>query len=111
MVRSTQHASAHRHTECASSDKDSNTIHIYDGKGDGTPLHTVDKVHNHPVIVMGVSGCECHCQLGVAKPLWCAVQRAASLRRIRGLGWHGGVLGTRGPGVCPAKVAGIHAQD
>ena len=31
-----------------------NTIHIYDGKGTGEPLHTLDKLHYKPVILITV---------------------------------------------------------
>lgn len=35
-----------------SSDKDSNSIHIYDGQGNGEVLHILDKLHSAPVLVM-----------------------------------------------------------
>ncbi|TFL06846.1 hypothetical protein BDV98DRAFT_556785 [Pterulicium gracile] len=39
----------------AVSDSTSGTIRIYDGRGEGTPLETVDKVHRFPVHVMTFS--------------------------------------------------------
>lgn len=38
-----------------SSDWESPTIRIYDGRGDGKPLHTIEKLHRHSVLVMTVS--------------------------------------------------------
>ena len=35
-------------------DKDSNDIHIYDGRGSSVVLHTFDKLHNNPVVMMKV---------------------------------------------------------
>jgi len=35
-------------------DKDSNNIHIYDGRGSSVVLHTFDKLHNNPVVMMKV---------------------------------------------------------
>lgn len=36
----------------AVSDAESNKIYVYDGKGDGTPLHTFEKLHTKPVVIM-----------------------------------------------------------
>jgi peptidylprolyl isomerase domain and WD repeat-containing protein 1 len=40
----------------AVSDVDSPTIRIYDGRGDGTPMHELTKIHRAPVHLMAVSG-------------------------------------------------------
>jgi peptidylprolyl isomerase domain and WD repeat-containing protein 1 len=37
-----------------SSDQASGVIRIYDARGDGTPVETVDKVHRSPVHLMTV---------------------------------------------------------
>ena len=42
-------------TLLAVSDVNSSAIRIYDGRGDGKPLHTLDKIHRAPVHVMTVS--------------------------------------------------------
>jgi len=34
--------------------KDSNDIHIYDGRGSSDFLYTFDKLHNNPVVMMKV---------------------------------------------------------
>ncbi len=39
----------------AVSDMDSPKIRIYDGRGDGQPLFTLEKIHRAPVHVMSVS--------------------------------------------------------
>ncbi|KAL7748741.1 Peptidyl-prolyl cis-trans isomerase cyp15 [Sorochytrium milnesiophthora] len=36
----------------ACSDADSNKVYLFDGRGDGTPLHIVDSVHSRPVILI-----------------------------------------------------------
>nr|XP_002736396.1 PREDICTED: peptidylprolyl isomerase domain and WD repeat-containing protein 1-like [Saccoglossus kowalevskii] len=36
----------------ACSEKDSGVIHVYDGKGDGTPIHTIDKLHSKNVVLI-----------------------------------------------------------
>ncbi|CAG8486722.1 1718_t:CDS:10 [Ambispora gerdemannii] len=36
----------------ACADQDSGNIFIYDGRGDGNPLHTLPKMHSHPVQIM-----------------------------------------------------------
>ncbi|KAG2172730.1 hypothetical protein INT43_000077 [Umbelopsis isabellina] len=36
----------------AVSDKDSSDIHIYDGRGDGKPIHTISKLHSQSVNLM-----------------------------------------------------------
>ncbi|XP_067678099.1 peptidylprolyl isomerase domain and WD repeat-containing protein 1-like [Haliotis asinina] len=36
----------------AVSEKESNTIHIYDGKGNGEPLHSLEKLHFKPVTII-----------------------------------------------------------
>ena len=35
-------------------DKDSNSIHVYDGRGSSDVLHTFDKLHYNPVVMMKV---------------------------------------------------------
>jgi len=35
-------------------DKDSNNIHVYDGRGSSDILYTFDKLHNSPVVMMKV---------------------------------------------------------
>jgi len=35
-----------------SSDADSSNIHIYNARGDATPLHTIDKLHSRPVHIL-----------------------------------------------------------
>ena len=35
-------------------DKDSNSIHVYDGRGSSDVLHTFDKLHNNPIVMMKV---------------------------------------------------------
>lgn len=42
-------------TLLAVSDLDSPTIRIFDGRGDGKPLHELSKIHRAPVHVMAVS--------------------------------------------------------
>jgi peptidylprolyl isomerase domain and WD repeat-containing protein 1 len=39
-------------------DKDSSDIHIFDGRGDGKAIHTISKLHSHPVHLMTVSDVE-----------------------------------------------------
>ncbi|RKP27729.1 hypothetical protein SYNPS1DRAFT_12240 [Syncephalis pseudoplumigaleata] len=36
----------------ACADRDSNTIHVYDGRGDGKPLHTITQLHHATVCTM-----------------------------------------------------------
>ncbi|XP_041356823.1 peptidylprolyl isomerase domain and WD repeat-containing protein 1-like isoform X2 [Gigantopelta aegis] len=36
----------------AVSEKESNAIHVYDGKGNATPLHTLEKLHHKPVTMI-----------------------------------------------------------
>lgn len=35
-------------------DRDSSSIHVYDGRGSSDVLHTFDKMHSHPVVLMKV---------------------------------------------------------
>jgi len=35
-------------------DRDSSSIHVYDGRGSSDILHTFDKLHSHPVVLMKV---------------------------------------------------------
>ncbi|CAG8473316.1 2335_t:CDS:10 [Acaulospora colombiana] len=44
--------SLNNHLELSSSDHDSGNIYIYDGRGDGKPLHTISKMHSDPVHLM-----------------------------------------------------------
>ena len=37
-----------------SADQESSKIYIYDGRGDGEPLHVLLTMHSHPVLVMEV---------------------------------------------------------
>ncbi|KAI8579693.1 hypothetical protein K450DRAFT_241062 [Umbelopsis ramanniana AG] len=36
----------------AVADKDSSNVHIFDGRGDGKPIHTISTLHSHPVHLM-----------------------------------------------------------
>ncbi|TPX34041.1 hypothetical protein SmJEL517_g03184 [Synchytrium microbalum] len=36
----------------ACTDRDSSAIHIFDGRGDATPSHTISNLHNHPVTIV-----------------------------------------------------------
>lgn len=38
----------------AVSDQDSSHVHIYDCKGNGTPLHVLDRLHTKPVVLIKV---------------------------------------------------------
>ena len=49
------HQSGAGQTLLAVTDVDSPKIRIYDGRGDGQPLYTLDKIHRAPVHVMTVS--------------------------------------------------------
>ncbi|KAI9145218.1 peptidyl-prolyl cis-trans isomerase cyp15 [Paraphysoderma sedebokerense] len=46
------HRSGKAQSLVACSDAESSNIHIYDGRGDGTPLHTISDIHSHPVIII-----------------------------------------------------------
>ena len=38
-----------------SADRNGNSIHVYDGRGSSDVLHTFDKLHGHPVVMMKVN--------------------------------------------------------
>jgi len=38
-------------------DRDSSSIHVYDGRGSSDIIHTFDKLHSSPVIMMKVIQC------------------------------------------------------
>jgi peptidylprolyl isomerase domain and WD repeat-containing protein 1 len=49
------HAPGAGQTLLAVSDMDSQSIRIYDGRGEGKPLYELDKLHRAPVHLMAVS--------------------------------------------------------